>query len=452
MSITSCSPTKPPAWPRCSSSKPGAASDDGSTGRRSSRREDRLVEHRVAVGVERVPDRDRNAEEALARDQPVAGQAVDPVLVADAHEVGVPVDLAAELDEALTQLLVARAVLDVPLAGGDDLERTVALLEELHRVLDGLRLALEVAGLAQQLDDGLLRREHRLAGELGVRLAAGLGGDRRGRLGQDAAVEADDGAVREVELPPPDHVGDVAEGADHGDARSLVRLRQVVRDDGNLDVEERGADRGAEQRLVALVVGMRDQRDAGGQQLRPGRLDEDGAVCAVERHAVVGARLLAVLQLGLRHRGAEGDVPQGRSERLVRLAALDVAEERQLGGVDRLPADGAVGLRPVHGEAERAPERLELLLVLLSQPLAQLDEVAARDRLLVGRLRALVVAALEGRLEARRRRGATGRSARRSSSGRGAPWAGRCRPSPSGRTRSVRACGGSGRSHRCACS
>ncbi len=36
VSITSCSPMKPPAWPRCTSSKPGAGSDDGSTGRLSS--------------------------------------------------------------------------------------------------------------------------------------------------------------------------------------------------------------------------------------------------------------------------------------------------------------------------------------------------------------------------------------------------------------------------------
>ena len=61
---------------------------------------------------------------------------LDPVLVADPHEVGVPVDLAAERDQPLAQLLVARAVADVPLARRDDLERLVALLEELHGVGD----------------------------------------------------------------------------------------------------------------------------------------------------------------------------------------------------------------------------------------------------------------------------------------------------------------------------
>ena len=49
-----------------------------------------------------------------------------------------------------------------------------------------------------------------------------------------------------------------------------------VRQHGDLDVEQRRADRGAEQVLVALVVGVRDERDAGGQQLGAGGLDVDG--------------------------------------------------------------------------------------------------------------------------------------------------------------------------------
>ena len=43
----------------------------------------------LAVRVQLVPDRQRHAEEALAGDQPVAGEAVDPVLVAHPHEFGV---------------------------------------------------------------------------------------------------------------------------------------------------------------------------------------------------------------------------------------------------------------------------------------------------------------------------------------------------------------------------
>ncbi len=107
----------------------------------------------VALGVELVPDRDGHAEEALARDQPVAGEAADPVLVAHAHVVGGEVDLAARGDQRVAQLRVARAVRDVPLVRRDDLERPVALLEELHLVHDRLRFADQLAALAQQLDD-----------------------------------------------------------------------------------------------------------------------------------------------------------------------------------------------------------------------------------------------------------------------------------------------------------
>ncbi len=107
--------------------------------------------------------------------------------------------------------------------------------------------------------------------------------DARGRRLDDAAVAPDDRAHRQPELAPPDHVGGVAERADHGDARALLGIGELVRDDGHLDVEERRADGRAEQRLVARVVGMGDDGDARGEQLGAGRLDEDGLAVAVER-------------------------------------------------------------------------------------------------------------------------------------------------------------------------
>ena len=120
----------------------------------------------------------------------------------------------------------------------------------------------------------------------------GLGGirgdDIRG-VGDDAAVAADDGAVGQVELAPPDHVGDVAEGADHRDAAALVLLGEVVGEHRHLDAEDRGGHGRAEQGLVAFVIRMRDQRHAGRQQLRAGGLDVHvGAVRAVEGDPVVG--------------------------------------------------------------------------------------------------------------------------------------------------------------------
>ena len=111
---------------------------------------------------------------------------------------------------------------------------------------------------------------------------------------------------------------------------------------------------------------------------------------------MVGGWLLAVLELRLRDRRAEIDVPQGRRERLVRLAALDVAQEGELARAHRLVGDGAVRLGPIDRESQHPPEVFEVLLVLDSELLAELDEVAAADRHLVGGLAALVVTALVG--------------------------------------------------------
>src|SRR6266536_1024607 len=59
----------------------------------------RAVPVDLAVVADGVPDRERHAEEPLAGDVPVAGQALDPVLVPHAHEVGVPTQLFAAAQE-----------------------------------------------------------------------------------------------------------------------------------------------------------------------------------------------------------------------------------------------------------------------------------------------------------------------------------------------------------------
>ena len=66
--------------------------------------------------------------------------------------------------------------------------------------------------------------------------------------------------------------------------------------------------------MVALVVGMRDQRDATRQQLGTRRVDVDGAgvVGPVEGDAMIGAWLLAVFQFRLGDGGAKIDIPERR--------------------------------------------------------------------------------------------------------------------------------------------
>ena len=182
--------------------------------------------------------------------------------------------------------------------------------------------------VGEQLDDPGLGLLDRAPGQLGV---GGIGGDRvvglpslgAERHRQQPAVAADDGAGGQVELTPPDHVGQVAEGADHGDAGPLLGVGQLVGHHRHPHAEQRGDDGGAEQRLVAGVVGVGDQSDAGRQQLGPGGLDLHAAVGADpgEAQPVVGAGTLPVLELGLADGGAEVDVPQGGRRPLDDLAA-----------------------------------------------------------------------------------------------------------------------------------
>ena len=136
------------------------------------------------------------------------------------------------------------------------------------------------------------------------------------------SVRLQDRADGQRQLAPPDDVGDVTEGADHRNPRSLFRIGEVMRLHGHSDAEDRRDDVGTEDRLVALVVRMRHERDARRDELRARRLDlYELAVRPRETDAMISARLLAILELGLRDGGTEIHVPQGRRLELIGEAA-----------------------------------------------------------------------------------------------------------------------------------
>src|SRR6201999_1078511 len=82
----------------------------------------------------------------------------------------VPVELAPTLE----QRLGVRGRAHEPLAARDDLPRPLALLEELDRTRDLRRLADELAGLAEQLEDPLARLIDRPTGKLLVVASSAL--------------------------------------------------------------------------------------------------------------------------------------------------------------------------------------------------------------------------------------------------------------------------------------
>ncbi len=158
----------------------------------------------------------------------------------------------------------------------------------------------------------------------------------------------------------------------------------MVGQNRHLDAEQGSSNGGAEQGLEARVVGVGHHRDAAGEELGAGGVDEQVVAAVrgagVEGEPVVVARDLAVLHLRLGHRGALVDVVQGRCVVLVGLAAGEVVQERHLADPAGAFADGRVEQAPVDAEPETFEQGLEHGLVFVGDPIAQVDEVRAAGR------------------------------------------------------------------------
>ena len=120
---------------------------------------------------------------------------------------------------------------------------------------------------------------------------------------------------------------------------------------GHFDVEQRRAHRGAEQRLVPGIVGVRHHRHAAGQQLGPSRVDQQirGIDLGVEIVWSAAGKLvqrprvgIGWIHLGLGDGRAVVDVVQRRRVLLVRLAARQIVQERQLADPLGTFADGGI--------------------------------------------------------------------------------------------------------------
>ena len=92
----------------------------------------------------------------------------------------------------------------------------------------------------------------------------------------------EDLAQRESLLAPPRDVGRVAEGADHEDAGALLGVGEFAREDRHRDAEDRRDRAAAEERLVARVVRVRGDADAGGQEFGARRGDDERGVAALD--------------------------------------------------------------------------------------------------------------------------------------------------------------------------
>ena len=157
------------------------------------------------------------------------------------------------LDEFLVQVLAScridprlATVTDVPLTRSDDLQGLVALFEEVRLAHRLLRFTAHFAACLEARHEGLASREGRFPRKLGEGLAALIGGDPLGGFGLQAAVLAQNGAQRKVQVTPPIDIGRVTESTAHGDTGALVHLCLGVGKNRDLNTENRGGNRGAE--------------------------------------------------------------------------------------------------------------------------------------------------------------------------------------------------------------
>ena len=253
----------------------------------------------------------------------------------------------------------------------------------------------------EELDDPGPRLRGRQVRELIVGLLRARRIDRLPALAAERhrpqrAVRLDDRPYRQRERAPPHDVGQIAERADHGDAGPLRGVGELVRLHRHADTEHRRLDVRPEERLVALVVGVRDERHARRNELGTRRLDVDErSVRLSEMDPVIRARLLSILELGLRDGRAEVHVPERWSVDLVGVPARQEPEKGNLRDALGAPPDRRVGHGPVDRQAQMLPERLERLFVLGRQPRAELDEVRTGDR---DRLLARLLGRLIGRV------------------------------------------------------
>ena len=339
------------------------------------------VNVRRAILAHAVPDGERHSEETLTTDAPVAVEAVHPVLKSRAHVRRMPLQRLPTREQRLAFV----HGLDEPLPRGDDLQRPIALLKKLDVMSDRTWVTQQVTTLAQQFHDagaGFDRRQTSQLVVVGLRLCRvrRLPSGRAPRHRLERAVGLNDGTHRQRQFPPPHHVGHIAEGANHRDARALFGIGQRMRTHRHRYAEQRRRHRGAEQRLIPGIIRVRDQRHTRRNQFRARRVDgQESATGLRKTNRVVRPGHFPVFQFRLRDGRPEVHVPQRRRFQLIRAALVEQSQERELRHPLRVTPDGGVGHRPVHRQAEMPPQPLKHDFVVSRQARTQFHKVRARN-------------------------------------------------------------------------
>ena len=278
------------------------------------------------------------------------------------------------------------------MAGGDELQGAIPLFVKADRMGDGFGIAFQrdsaihrAARFGQQFHDPFPCRFQVQAGQLRVGVAGffripGVEGSGAEFHGKHFTVQADHLAAGEPGFPPPLHVRHIAEGADHQDAGSFLRIRVLRCHDGDRRVKQGGESGFSEKVLKAFVFRMGGHRDTGGQQFRAGGGDDKGITALhAEFYIVKSAGNLAILHFRLGDRGLEVHVPHGDGFLVDDTVLFYEVQKGELGNMAAMGPDGGVHLGPVHGESQFAPGVFECHLVFRCDHLTGFDKIASAD-------------------------------------------------------------------------
>ena len=194
----------------------------------------------------------------------------------------------------------------------------------------------------------------------------------------------EDRSELESVLTPPAGILGITEGAHHHEPGAERRVDLVVGKDGDATARQGHVRVGADQRSIAVVLGVAEEGDACREQFRSrGRDDERLSVRSCEGDVVQPGVAFDGLEVGLGQGRSHGGVPEDGVTCAVDAAGVQQADEGELCRPSAVVIDRGVPGPPIDREAEGAPEFLVDLGGLLRLVQAQSSELASRRRALV---------------------------------------------------------------------
>ena len=144
----------------------------------------------------------------------------------------------AAFNKPRTEVGFAATIADVPLATRHNFKWAFTFFKKFHRVHNGAWFAEHFLTCAQHLNNESLGLLNRFSCKLCVCIYATCRSNDLRCVSHNATIATDNGASGQLQFTPPNNVGDVAKGTDHGNACAFFYLCKRVSKYGHFNVEE----------------------------------------------------------------------------------------------------------------------------------------------------------------------------------------------------------------------